>query len=123
MKWMPVWIAGVAMATPLVVWSGEMRASDALPLQKGDAAKGKTIFGESCRHCHGAEADGTGEMAAYLDPPPSNLTAATTQQKTDDQLRTTILTGRPGTAMSGFEGALTDEQLADVIAYLRSVTR
>ena len=27
--------------------------------------------------------------------------------------------GRPGTAMAGFKGRLTDEQLADVIAFLR----
>ncbi len=88
---------------------------------KGNSENGKKLYGESCQHCHGAKGDGQSDMAAYLTPPPSNLTAKATQSKTDEQLRKTILEGRPGTAMSGFNGAFEDVQVADVIAYVRSL--
>ncbi|MDR4471334.1 MAG: hypothetical protein MRJ92_01370 [Nitrospira sp.] len=57
-------------------------------------------------------------MAAYLSPPPANLTAKATQSKTDVQLRRVILEERPGTAMTGYEGAFEEAQLADLIAYI-----
>lgn len=88
---------------------------------KGNSENGKKLYGESCQHCHGAKGDGQSDMAAYLTPPPSNLTAKATQSKTDEQLRKTILEGRPGTAMSGFDGAFEDSHVADVIAYIRSL--
>ncbi len=88
---------------------------------KGNSENGKKLYGESCQHCHGAKGDGQSDMAAYLTPPPSNLMGKATQSRTDDQLRKTILEGRPGTAMSGFEGAFEDVQVADVIAYIRSL--
>lgn len=88
---------------------------------KGNSENGKKLYGESCQHCHGAKGDGQSDMAAYLTPPPSNLTAKATQAKTDGQLRKTILEGRPGTAMSGFDGAFEDAHVADVIAYIRSL--
>ncbi len=85
------------------------------------AEKGRALFMASCQHCHGASADGQSDLAAYLTPPPANLTAPATQSKTDVELRKVILEGRAGTAMSGFEGALDAAQVADVIAYIRSL--
>ncbi|GKS60135.1 hypothetical protein YTPLAS18_36620 [Nitrospira sp.] len=90
--------------------------------EAGHADKGRSIFMESCQHCHGAKGDGQSELAAYLTPPPANLLNTATQSKTDEQLRTIILEGRTGTAMAGFEGALDDTGVADVIAYIRSLS-
>ncbi len=105
----------VGMVLSVVVLEG--RSAWAAP----DAERGKTLYMESCQHCHGARGDGKSEMAAYLTPPPSNLTAKVTQEKSDAVLRKTILEGRPGTAMSGFGGAFTEAQVADMLAYLRSL--
>lgn len=87
----------------------------------GDSEKGKTIFQESCQHCHGFTGKGDGEMAEYLDPRPSNLASQATQAKADRELKDTILKGKEGTAMAGFEGALEEPQLIDLLAYLRSL--
>jgi mono/diheme cytochrome c family protein len=67
---------------------------------------GKKIYLESCQNCHGPTGKGDSDMAAYLTPPPANLTARATQEKTDVQLRKIILEGRPGTAMTGYGGRL-----------------
>ncbi len=60
-------------------------------------------------------------MADYLDPRPSNLASQITQAKTDEELKVTILKGKKGTAMAGFEGAVEEPQLNDLLAYLRSL--
>jgi len=88
---------------------------------KANPEAGKKIYLESCQNCHGPTGKGDSDMAAYLTPPPANLTAKATQAKTDAQLRKIILEGRPGTAMTGYEGAFEEPQLADLIAYIRSL--
>jgi mono/diheme cytochrome c family protein len=88
---------------------------------KGNAEAGKKIYSESCQSCHGPTGKGDSDMAAYLTPPPANLAAKATQSKTDAQLRKIILEGRPGTAMASFDGAFEEAQLADLIAYIRSL--
>lgn len=88
---------------------------------KANPEAGKKIYSESCQNCHGPTGKGDSEMAAYLSPPPANLTAKATQSKTDAQLRKVILEGRPGTAMTGYQGAFEEAQVADLIAYIRSL--
>ena len=88
---------------------------------KGNPQAGQKLYLESCQNCHGPTGKGDSDMAAYLTPPPANLTAKATQAKTDVQLRKIILEGRPGTAMTGYEGAFEEPQLSDLIAYIRSL--
>lgn len=89
---------------------------------KGNPEAGKKIYLESCQSCHGPTGKGDGDMAAYLTPPPANLTSKAIQAKTDAQLRKVILEGRPGTAMSSYDGAFEEPQLTDLIAHIRSLT-
>lgn len=73
---------------------------------------GKELFGAYCAACHGE--DGTGGIG-------KNLHAnAFVQSKSDGDLIAFILAGRPGTAMDGFEGILTPEQLSNVVALIRT---
>ncbi len=87
----------------------------------GNPESGRTIYLESCQSCHGPTGKGDSDVAGYLTPPPSNLTAKPTQARTDAELRTIILKGRPGTAMASFDGAFEATQLNDLIAYMRSI--
>ena len=64
---------------------------------------------------------GDGEMSEYLEPRPADLASEATQAKSDEELKDVILKGRTGTAMAGFEGALGEAQLNDLLAYLRSL--
>lgn len=87
----------------------------------GNPEAGEKIYGESCERCHGYAGNGQGQMAEYLTPPPAKLNNPATQSKTDAELTEIILKGRSGTAMAGFEGALEGTQLADLLAYIRSL--
>ena len=87
----------------------------------GDIEKGKTFYRQSCGHCHGLDGKGDGEMGGYLNPPPANLASEKTLSMSDAELKDVIMNGRSGTAMVGFEGAMEEEQLTDLFAYLRSL--
>jgi mono/diheme cytochrome c family protein/rhodanese-related sulfurtransferase len=78
----------------------------------GDATKGKVLYDAGCKSCHG-DTRTRGE-AIHLANPTFLATA------TDPFIRHAIVFGRPETKMAAFAGALTDPQITDVIAYLRS---
>ena len=40
----------------------------------GNSESGRKIYLESCQSCHGPTGKGDSNLAAYLTPPPSNLT-------------------------------------------------
>ncbi|MEL6343907.1 MAG: cytochrome c [Myxococcota bacterium] len=98
----------------MVVLLGSLRASGA------DVEKGEALYQSNCMACHGVNADGKGPAAAALQPAPADFTAAAFWEgKTDEQLTAVIKNGSPNTAMIGF-GRLSDEQLADIVAFLRA---
>lgn len=104
----------------IVVVLGSVQATPAAPA-KGNPEAGRKLYLESCQSCHGPTGKGDSDMAAYLTPPPANLAAKATQSKTDAQLRKVILEGRPGTAMSSYDGAFEESQLSDLLAYIRTL--
>jgi len=109
----------LSLVVLLVVATGSSLAVAAS--SQGNSESGRKIYLESCQSCHGSTGKGDSDVAAYLTPPPSNLTAKATQTKTDADLRKIILEGRPGTAMASFDGAFDEAQLSDLIAYIRSI--
>lgn len=116
-QWTTISLFGAVLIAASVLSIGESRAAQG----KGNAVAGRQIYLESCQICHGPTGNGDSDMAAYLTPPSANLTAKATQAKTDAQLRKIILEGRPGTAMSSYAGAFEEAQLADLLAYIRSL--
>ena len=89
--------------------------------EAADIEKGKALYRQSCGHCHGLDGKGDGEVGGYLNPPTANLASEQTQSQSDADLKAVIMNGRSGTAMVGFEGALEDTDLIDLIAYVRSL--
>ena len=86
----------------------------------GDAAKGKTAYSANCMACHGDAGDGNGPAAMALDPKPNDFTKPSYWEgKTDEDVKKVIKSGKPGTTMAPFP-QLTDEQLDDLVAYLRT---
>lgn len=77
----------------------------------GDPTAGAAVYSTYCAPCHGAQ--GEGGIGKPLKP------NAFIQSQTNAQLVEFLLTGRPGTAMAGFKGRLSETDLANVIAFLR----
>jgi len=100
-------------------------ASVALSAGKGDAAKGKQVFQNTCVTCHGTDGKGDGPAAAALNPKPRNLADAKYMSGlTDEHLHTVITKGGAAvnlsTTMPAWGGALSDADVWNVIAYIRN---
>ncbi len=88
---------------------------------RGNPKNGQTVYEQQCLRCHGSKLDGTGPDAKDLIVQPANLQSQGSRAKTDWELLVTITNGALFTPMHGFRGKLTDEQILDVLSYIRSV--
>jgi mono/diheme cytochrome c family protein len=102
-------------ANPLSASTGTIQAGKALFL--------KTAQPVACAMCHGEQGDGKGFMGAALVPPPRNFTCGEMMKHLPDgQLFWIIKNGSPGTGMMSFAG-LPDEQVWQLIHYIRSLAK
>jgi len=95
------------------------------PAPPADAARGEKLFATSCATCHGS--DGAGVKGLGKDLTSGEFISS----KTDDELVEFIKVGRPaddplnttGVAMlpRGGNPSLTDEDLNDIVAYIRTL--
>lgn len=90
---------------------------------RGDAKAGQAVYEQQCLRCHGAKLDGNGADSKDLVVPPANFQSQTSRSKTDWELLVAISNGVLFSPMHGFRGKLTDQQMLDVLSYIRSVAR
>ena len=89
---------------------------------------GRKVYAQYCSQCHGDDGAGDGISAPRLHPRPRDFTSGkfkfrstpTGYLPTDDDLRRTIKDGLPYTGMANFDTILSDEQVTDVIEYLKT---
>jgi mono/diheme cytochrome c family protein len=91
-----------------------------------DAARGKLHFENYCVSCHGPRGEGDGPVAQALDPKPARLgDRAYMSTRNDETLFQVIKNGGASVGrspmMAPWSGSLSDEQIRDVIAYVRSL--
>ena len=58
-----------------------------------------------------------------IKPPAADLTSSKVKDKSDAELFQSIQNGKPPTAMSAFKGQLSDQQIHDVVAYIRRLEK
>ena len=88
------------------------------PRDPTPAGRGARIFQRTCAACHGA--DGRGTWRAGLAKPPRDLTNVEFQaQMSNEQLRHSIRVGKG--QMPAFGGLMPDDEIADVIAFVRTL--
>ena len=85
----------------------------------GNPKQGQAVYQQHCLRCHGAAGDGMGPEAGDLILPPANFQSLKSRSKTDFELLTTISQGRQFTPMHGWFGRLTDQDMLDVLSYIR----
>ncbi|WP_447601311.1 c-type cytochrome [Nitrospira sp. Nam80] len=105
-----------------------LQKNNPLPATADSVNAGKALFQQSaqpvaCAMCHGNKGDGQGFMGAALIPPPRNFTCGQMMKDIPDgQLFWIIKNGSPGTGMMSFAG-MPDEQVWQLIHYIRSLGR
>ena len=90
------------------------------PLGTAAASQGAEVFQTNCETCHGAQGHGDGPAGQALNPRPRNLAELQTKVG-DDYLFWRIREGKPGTSMVAWKGILTDEQIWQVISFIRTL--
>lgn len=127
-KWLILWV-GLALVLA-ACGGGEpdgngAAAEPSKEVPSGDPANGEVLFNQVCIACHGPAGAGIEGLGKNM------VTSAFIRDQTEDELLTFVKTGRPvgdplnttGVDMppKGGNPALTDEQLLDIIAYIRSL--
>lgn len=104
---------------------GVCASSQAKP---GDPDNGEQIYARRCALCHGEEGDGLGPAAERLNPPPRDFTLGQYKIKStgfddfvpnDEDLFRMINDGMPGTAMPGWGDMLSEQDIWDLVAFIK----
>ena len=85
-----------------------------------DVLSGRVIYSTTCIRCHGVDGKGDGQMK--FTPPVADLTSPAVQGKLDARLFKSVHDGKTNTAMGAWREALTDDEIWDVLAYVRTLT-
>ena len=88
---------------------------------RGNPQEGQSIYRQHCLRCHGEKLDGRGPESNDLILKPGNFLSLATRSKSDWELLVTISNGALFTPMHAFRGKLNDQQMLDVLSYIRSV--
>jgi len=89
--------------------------------EEGDFKEGRSLYLKHCKVCHGPE--GKGDGYTHFNPPVADLTVSRIQKKSDKELWESIHMGVPNTAMGMWRFVLSDEAIANVLAYVRSLSQ
>ena len=100
----------------LIRWLAQKENISPIELEQtstiGDSAKGEALYASNCSSCHGSQGQGV-TAPAIADP--LFLSSAT-----DSYLKYAIVHGREGTPMLSFKELLSDDDINDLVTYLRS---
>ena len=83
--------------------------------------RGEVIYKEHCLRCHGQLADGNGPDAGDLIVRPTNFQTPRVREKSDFEFLIAISNGVLFSPMHSWRGRLSDEQMRDVIQYIREL--
>ena len=87
----------------------------------GNPKKGQAIYEQNCLRCHGAKLDGNGPDGRYLVVPRADFNSPHSRAKTDFELLIAISQGVLFSPMHGWRDRLNDEQIRDVLSFIRMV--
>lgn len=124
--------AGIGAATALLLAGavfvfGVHSHTTSLDLTKGNPVKptqdsverGRLLFQQNCIQCHGIDGRGDGPEAASLSPAPTDFRLHTPLH-TDPQFYAFIANGYPGSQMPAFKDAFSEEDIWNLVNYLRA---
>lgn len=83
--------------------------------------RGEALYTQHCARCHGTSGDGLGRDIKDLIVPPANFQAMKSRSKTDMELFLAIKQGVLFSPMHGWADRLSDEEIRDVLTYIRSL--
>lgn len=120
---------GVSFLLPL--FAALFLASGVASAKPGNADNGEKVYMKRCWWCHGKEGEADGPAAERLLPPPRDFSMGVYKLKTsppdafvvrDEDLYNAIAKGMPGTGMPAWEGVLKEQEMWDLVAFIKTLT-
>lgn len=113
------------MLVCMPLFFGDVAFSEEAPVTEdaviASILKGGDIYQTSCAVCHGDKGNADTWVSKSLNPKPRNFTDPEVITYLDrDQMFHSIYNGRPETAMQPFRHQLSEEQIVNLIDYIRS---
>lgn len=111
-------------------WYGDPGMTFAPVPIRGDVAAGRLVYAQHCTKCHGEDGSGEGQGTgvtlarerSFLIMPPAINNPGFLAAAPDALLRHTIAEGREGTAMRGYGERLSQVELDNLVAFVRSLS-
>lgn len=121
----------ILVAVPVLALASLSTTAASADAQDQELSLGKDVYDRWCAGCHGVDGAGAGPGAATMLPRPRDFTRAQYQVRTtgtgelptDADIMHVIDVGMPGTAMPGWEDALSRDEREALVAYLKSFSR
>lgn len=108
-------VAGLVGVLSVIFLSSWVTAEVPQPNPKN----GQALYGQHCVRCHGQSGNGMGPDAQYLIVPPANFQSLKSRSKTDWELLITISHGIIFSPMHGWRDRLSEQDMMDIISYIR----
>ena len=109
---------GITIAVLTIVLSSSWTVAQ---ISAGHPDQGEAVYKAQCVRCHGRMGDGNGPDAERLIVRPTDFHAERSRAKTDFELLVAISNGVLFSPMHSWRGRLTDEEMMDVIQYVRAL--
>ncbi len=111
----------VAQPKPWVVPANFKSMKNPVAQSEASAKAGMALFTKNCSSCHGKTGLGDGVKARTLKDSPGDFTKPAFQSQADGELLYKTKTGRGD--MPKYEGKLADEDIWNIINYLRTLKK
>ncbi len=111
----------VAQPKPWVVPANFKTMKNPVATSDASTKAGLALYSKTCAACHGKTGLGDGPKAKSLKTTPTNFTKAESQAQTDGEHFYKTKTGRGD--MPKYEGKLSDDDIWNIVNYLRTLKK
>ena len=108
-----------ALAIASMLLGGAMMSASLMAAEAGKTVA--DVYLKNCSICHGDKGDAQTRARSGMRPKPRDFTTAeAAMELTRERMIKSVTDGRPGTAMVGHKGRLSEKQIASLVDYIRS---
>ncbi|MGD0756443.1 MAG: cytochrome c [Bacteroidales bacterium] len=111
----------IAQTKPWVVPANFKSMKNPVAVSDASTQAGQALYAKTCAACHGKTGLGNGPKAPSLKTVPTNFTKAESQNQTDGEHFYKTKTGRGD--MPKYEGKLSDDDIWNIVNYVRTLKK